>query len=70
MQSRKSSPESQFLRLREVIAQTTLSRSTIYRAVERGDFPQPIKMTASTRAWDQREVSTWMADQMAARDRR
>jgi prophage regulatory protein len=69
MQSQSVSPETRFIRLPEVINRTSLSRSTILRAVARGEFPKPVALSPHTRAWDEREVAAWMNGQLAARDR-
>lgn len=53
------------MRLRDVLAQTGLSRSSLYRLVDRGIFPRPVKI-AGTRlvAWSAAAVSDWVASQL------
>ena len=49
------------IRVREVMALTGLSRTTIWRRVKVGDFPAPVETTPDTIAWYRSEVETWMA---------
>ena len=46
-----------------------LSRSTMYRMLERGELPCPLKIGALT-YFSEREVQDWIAGQLAARGRR
>ena len=48
-----------FLRLKQVKAVTGMSRSWIYEAVRRGDFPAPIALGARAVAWDAVAVASW-----------
>ncbi|PRY24845.1 AlpA family transcriptional regulator [Aliiruegeria haliotis] len=50
----------QMLRLPQVSAKTTLSRSAIYEAIKDRDFPKPIKVTSSLNAWFEDEVDAWL----------
>ncbi|MEQ1769418.1 MAG: AlpA family phage regulatory protein [Devosia sp.] len=51
------------LRLPAVLARTGLSRSAVYLAIQRGEFPKPMHI-AGTRAslWDSRAIDLWVAD--------
>ena len=53
------------LRLPEVSHATGLSRSTIYRLVRSGTFPQSVALTARTIGWRIDEVETWIAARAA-----
>jgi prophage regulatory protein len=55
---------SRFLRLPAVCDRIGLSRSTVYRLINEGAFPDPVKVTARTSAWLESAVSTWMAERM------
>jgi prophage regulatory protein len=55
---------SRFLRLPEVLRRVGLSRSTVYRMISAGSFPDPVKVTARTSAWVEAAVSAWMAERM------
>ena len=57
--------QSEWWRLPRVISETGLSRSTIYRLMDRGDFPKN-KSLRSTRArvWIANEVIEWKAGEL------
>jgi prophage regulatory protein len=50
-----------FLRLKQVKAATGMSRSWIYDAIRRGDFPASIPLSARAVAWDSQCVAEWQA---------
>lgn len=52
----------------EVRARTTLSDSTLYRLIEEGEFPRPIKINPNGRAvaWIEDEVEAWIASRIDA----
>jgi prophage regulatory protein len=50
-----------FLRLKQVIAATGMSRSWLYDAIRRGVFPAPIQLGARAVAWDSLAVADWQA---------
>lgn len=56
------------LRLDAVLAQTGVSRSTLYSLIAQGRFPRPVQLTASARAWPEREVCAWIYERIAGRD--
>ena len=43
-----------------------LSKSTMYRMLERGDLPSPVKIGALT-YFSERELQDWIASKLAAR---
>jgi len=53
-----------FLTLKDVTAKTTLHKTSIYRRMEAGDFPQSIKLSRNT-VWSEIEVVQWMEEQKA-----
>ena len=53
------------LRLPEVSQATGLSRSTIYRLVRSGSFPQSVALTARTIGWYSTDIETWIAARAA-----
>ena len=55
------------LRLPEVKARTKLGRSTIYDAMQRGDFPQPMKLGLRAVGWIEAEVDAWVEARKAQR---
>ncbi len=59
------------LRIPEVLAKTGFSRSRLYEAVSRGDFPQPVKLggvNARAVAFSSEEVDLWIEELLAARE--
>jgi len=54
------------LRPREVTEVTGLSRTTIWRGVNAGTFPKPVRLTASTIGWCQTDLAHWLAERRAA----
>ena len=48
-----------FLRLKQVKTMTGMSRSWIYDAIRRGDFPAPIPLGVRAVAWDSADVAAW-----------
>lgn len=58
------------LRLPEVCKRTGLSRSTIYDLLAAGNFPKPVPVTPSRRAWRSDELAAWIDERTAERDAR
>jgi len=54
------------LRLPAVKDLTGLSRTAIYAAIARGDFPRPIKLGRLS-AWSESEVRSWIEARKAER---
>ncbi|HRC70723.1 MAG TPA: AlpA family transcriptional regulator [Candidatus Competibacter denitrificans] len=54
------------LRLPEVEQRTGLKRSALYKRIEAGEFPRPIRLTPKAVAWPSSEVSAWIAAKIAA----
>ena len=48
------------LRINAVLEMTGLSRSTLYRKIERGVFPKQIKLSERCAGWRQSAVNAWM----------
>ncbi|EKO3406802.1 AlpA family transcriptional regulator [Vibrio fluvialis] len=49
-----------FLKLKEVMEKTALSRSAIYRKMNDGEFPQSVSLGDRAVAWVESEVDEWM----------
>ena len=47
-------------RLPAVIERTCLSRTQIYRLMDRGDFPRPIKLSERAIAWPSEAIEEWI----------
>lgn len=52
-------------RMKELCQTYGLSRSTIYRLIEAGRFPKPIKISAKAVGWISTELDEWLANREA-----
>lgn len=52
------------VRLPEVLHRTGLSRSTVYRRMELGQFPKPYPLSNRIVAWAETEIDQWIADRL------
>ncbi len=59
----RSSPRV-ILRLRQVVARTGLSRSTIYERIHAGQFPAQIPLGARAVGWLEADIEAWIARQV------
>lgn len=59
--------EVRLLRLKEVLAICGKSRSSVYDAIKKGDFPKPVKLSGRSSAWIKSEVEQWAIDCIRAR---
>ncbi|WP_126969018.1 AlpA family transcriptional regulator [Xanthomonas sp. BRIP62411] len=57
-----------FLRIRDVMSRTGLSKSTIYTKIRLKQFPAHVPL-GSISVWVESEISEWMDEQVAARDK-
>lgn len=62
--------QTQVLKLKEVVAITSLSRSSIYRLVQSNEFPKPIKLATHASGWLADEVQNWLEARAALRGAR
>jgi prophage regulatory protein len=49
-----------FYRLRDVIRITALSRSTIYRRIAEGRFPEPVHLGGRASGWPRAALQQWV----------
>lgn len=54
------------LRRNEVEALTALSRSSLYRKMREGTFPEPIRVGSRAVRWRERELADWLASRPLA----
>lgn len=54
------------LRIKDVIHQTGLSKSTVYSLVKEGKFPAPIRLTEYASGWLLSEINQWKRERIAA----
>lgn len=56
-----------FIRIKEVLSITSLSKSDLYRRIADGTFPAQVKLGPMTTAWQEDEVRAWMDARIAER---
>jgi len=54
------------LRRKQVEEVTGLSRSTLYKFIKEGLFPQPISLGSRAVGWIDSEVNLWVSNRIAA----
>lgn len=54
--------ETRILRLKAVLDRTGLSRSTLYRKVERGTFPVQVHISERCIGWRESDVQRWLSN--------
>jgi prophage regulatory protein len=52
------------LRLNAVLDRTGLSRSTLYRKMQNGTFPQNVRISTRCAGWRESSVEEWMRNPM------
>lgn len=56
------------LRMRTVLQRTSLSRSTIYRKMHDGTFPNQVRISEHCCGWRQSAIDRWIADPASYRE--
>ncbi|NTE44172.1 helix-turn-helix transcriptional regulator [Agrobacterium pusense] len=56
------------LPIEEVIERTGLSRRTLYTEMSEGRFPKGVQLTSRRVGWPEKDVESWTAEKIAARD--
>ena len=59
-QPKTSRPVDQLLRIQDVVAMTTLSKSCINLWVAQNRFPHPIALSATLKVWRSSDINSWM----------
>lgn len=54
------------MRLKQVIKQTGLSRSSIYRRIKQNNFPQQVSLGGRSVGWVSTEVDQWVSERVDA----
>ncbi len=49
------------LRIASVLHKVGISRTQLYRLIERGQFPRQFHLSARTAVWDEAEVDAWLS---------
>ncbi|MDP3907309.1 AlpA family transcriptional regulator [Novosphingobium sp.] len=60
--------QEKIIRLKTVLARTGLSRSTMYRKIAGGTFPQQVKISVHGAGWRESAVNRWIDDPVAYRN--
>ena len=60
------SNSNRLLRRREVEERTGLARTTIYRKMREGSFPEPIQVGARAVRWPASEIEAWLTSRPRA----
>lgn len=55
-----------FLRIAEVLDRVPVSRPTIYRLMDKGEFPKAVRIGSSSR-WIESEINNWLNDKVNSR---
>ncbi|CAK2300417.1 AlpA family transcriptional regulator [Vibrio crassostreae] len=58
-----------FLRLKDVMEKTGLSRSAIYSQIKEGEFPTSVPIGSRTVAWIDSDVEKWLEWRVLVRNR-
>ena len=54
--------QDRIVRIRTVLARSGLSRSTLYRKMEKGTFPKQVRINDYCRGWRESEINRWIAN--------
>ncbi|WP_192890968.1 AlpA family transcriptional regulator [Vibrio bathopelagicus] len=57
-----------FIRMKQVMEMTSLSRSSINRYIKEERFPRSVSLGCRATAWLESEVKGWMCDVLGRRD--
>ena len=58
----------QVIKLKKVIALTSLSSATIYRLVKNGEFPKQLKLAERSSGWLLEEINDWLESKSTLRN--
>lgn len=59
-----------FLRLKDVMEKTGLSKSAIYSKIKEGEFPASVPIGSRTVAWLESDINDWLEWRVQVRDRK
>lgn len=62
--SKSLSIQDGFLRLPDVLQVVNLSRTTLYRRISAGEFPEPYDLGGRASGWRRSEVEKWLAERV------
>ena len=56
------------IKINEVMNQTALGRSSVYKYMKEGLFPKPVTQIGKSVAWVESEIQEWILDKIELRD--
>lgn len=59
-------PTDQLLRIHDVVALTTLSKSCINLWVAQGRFPKPVALSSTIKVWEMSQIRSWIDTQFSS----
>ena len=59
VQENPAAPEVNFLRLAQVKARVGMSKTQIYRLIQKGEFPSPLKLGSQSSVWPDSKIREW-----------
>jgi len=65
MNNEATLPTTGFVRLAQVLKLVPVSRTSIWRWVNAGTFPKPLKLAEKTTAWRAEDVRDWINSQVS-----
>ena len=60
-------PSACLISSKEVCRRTSLSRASLYRLMAEGNFPKPVALHGTRKAWVESEIDAWINTRIAAR---
>ena len=58
--------QDRLMRRREVEKITGISRSSIYRLMQEGEFPRPVRVGSAAVRWRQSDITVWLESRPVA----
>ncbi len=55
-------PTTGFVRLRQLLVFVPFGRSTVYRKIQQGQFPKPVRLSTNISAWRAEDIHAWIAN--------
>lgn len=56
--------QSRFIRMPDLRQKVGLSKSQIYKLIQQGEFPEPVKLGRKVSVWTDAEIEEWMSKQV------
>ena len=56
------------IKLKEVLAKTSLGKTTLYALLKQSQFPKPISLGQRAVGWIESDIDSWILEKIRARD--